>query len=118
MLVPNLRGWPSTGKFYCRAQTWRGEEELLLAEWDGPLEPLYPEEDSSPLDGESWFDRSQRETHAMEDKHMANVYDVHLSHGWPAQFDKERCRAALLALEKKKRDEDRRLMDEEKPGAD
>ncbi|KAH7360207.1 hypothetical protein BKA65DRAFT_180671 [Rhexocercosporidium sp. MPI-PUGE-AT-0058] len=94
MLVPNPIGQPVTGRFYSRA-AFKAEEEALLQQ-EGLLEP--------------WHAQDER-------KHVADVYNLILQHGWLDHFEKERCRAELLTLEKTRDADERRKMDEANPDA-
>ncbi|OTA54214.1 hypothetical protein K449DRAFT_202600 [Hypoxylon sp. EC38] len=70
MLVPNPIGQPMTGRFYSRAETRAGEEELVqqekLARWD--IEDNINNHDD---ENESELDREQRRTRVRERKHVA-----------------------------------------------
>ncbi|KAI9730800.1 MAG: hypothetical protein M1818_008080 [Claussenomyces sp. TS43310] len=116
MLVPNPVGHPVTGRFYSRAVS-SAEEELLVQQ--GHLEPWYVQDDSSGDDDEeeSELDREQRKARERDRKHAADVYNTYLRHGWPDHFDKERCRAKLLELEKRKDGEEMQQMAEANPDA-
>ncbi|KAI1407236.1 hypothetical protein F5Y13DRAFT_133565 [Hypoxylon sp. FL1857] len=116
MLVPNPIGQPTTGRFYSRAETRVEEEELVE---QGLPEPWHPVDDTSGNDhgDESELDREHRKTRARARKHAADVYNTYLRYGWPDHFDKQRCRAELLELEKIKDADDRRWMDEMNPDA-
>ncbi|KAH8658314.1 hypothetical protein BX600DRAFT_514813 [Xylariales sp. PMI_506] len=112
MLVPNPVRQPTTGRFYTRANSRPIEEELLH---QGEPQPWHPEEDTASYDGESGFDKEHRKTRQRRTRHVADVYNMHLQHGWPDHFDKDKCRADLVELEKQKDAEDRRWMDETNP---
>ncbi|KAH8680678.1 hypothetical protein BX600DRAFT_2751 [Xylariales sp. PMI_506] len=84
MLLPNPIGQPMTGNFYSRAENRRQEEQLLQ---EGQLQPM-----NAP--------RTARGPKARQKKHVADVYNTHLRHGWPDNFDKDQCRADLLELER------------------
>ncbi|RFU26292.1 hypothetical protein B7463_g10055, partial [Scytalidium lignicola] len=116
MLVPNPIGRPMSGRFYGRAMS-SAEEELLVQQEQ--LEPWHVQDDSSGGGDreESELDREQRKARESERKHAAEVYNMYLHHGWPDHFDKERCKAELLELEKRKDANERRLMDEANPDA-
>ncbi|KAI1141795.1 hypothetical protein F5Y05DRAFT_273875 [Hypoxylon sp. FL0543] len=117
MLVPDPIGQPATGRFYNRAETDAEELELLR---EGQLKPWCHRDDTRPPhDGgdESELDKEQPEARRRQRKHVADVFNTYIRHGWPDNFDKERCRVELLKLEKMKWAEDRRLMDEANPDA-
>ncbi|KAI0116544.1 hypothetical protein GGR51DRAFT_555568 [Nemania sp. FL0031] len=114
MLVPNPIGQPATGRFYSRGASDSKDEALALRTL---LPPWYPRDDPAEDDGESEFDREQRETRNRERRHVADIYNTYLQHGWPGQFDKEGCRAELLELEKRKNADDRGRMDQANPDA-
>ncbi|KAI0432397.1 hypothetical protein F5Y09DRAFT_149316 [Xylaria sp. FL1042] len=97
MVVPNPIGQPETGRFYRRPD----DTDFNGVDYEGGSE----------------LDRAQRDTRKRQQRHAANVYDAYIRHGWPDCFDKERCRAELLVLEKAKDAEDRRIMDENNPDA-
>ncbi|KAI1458829.1 hypothetical protein F4805DRAFT_456539 [Annulohypoxylon moriforme] len=111
-LVPNPRGRPQTGRFYSRADSRHEEEQLLQQE---RLEPWHFQDDVSHNPQESRFDRIQREARERAKKHAGEVYNTYLRHGWPDHFDKERCRAELLEMEKYRDEDERRRRDEINP---
>ncbi|KAI0869833.1 hypothetical protein GGS24DRAFT_137694 [Hypoxylon argillaceum] len=98
MVVPNPIARPELGRFYHRAEN-PGLDDV---DFEGGIE-LYREQGK--------VIREQRE-------HAARVYEVYIRHGWPGCFDKERCRAELLELERAKDALERRLMDEMNPDAE
>ncbi|KAK6069976.1 hypothetical protein SCUP234_10391 [Seiridium cupressi] len=115
MLVPGPIGQPVTGNFYSRAENRTQEKRLAQQMY---LEPWYPQGTTARDTGESAFDNAQGDEGARHRKHVADVYNTYLRHGWPGHFDKEKCRAELLLLEKDKWAEDKRLMDEANPDAE
>jgi hypothetical protein len=48
---------------------------------------------------------------------MQDVYNTYLCHGWPDHFDKERCKAELLELEKRKDADTKQKLAEANPDA-
>ncbi|KAI0798291.1 hypothetical protein GGR55DRAFT_684788 [Xylaria sp. FL0064] len=97
MVVPNPIGQPETGRFYKRPD----DADFNNVDYEGGSE----------------LDMAQGEARRRKQEHAAKVYDAYIRHGWPNRFDKERCRAELLVLEKAKDAEDRRIMDENNPDA-
>lgn len=72
MLTPNPSGRPMTGRFYSRANTSAGEEELMQ---QGQLELWHLQDDMNRDDdnneNESELDRQQREVRTRHRKHVA-----------------------------------------------
>ncbi|KAI0888398.1 uncharacterized protein GGS22DRAFT_96735 [Annulohypoxylon maeteangense] len=112
-LVPNPIGRPQTGRFYSRADSRFEEEQFLNQE---RLEPWQLQDDVTP-DQESEFDRIQREARTRAKKHAGDVYNTYLRYGWPDHFDKGRCRAELLEMEKNRDADERRHRDAYNPDA-
>jgi len=96
MLVPNPIGQPTSGRFYSRAENLPMEEELLQLQ--GPWQYQVDEKAS--------------EDRRRQMKHVADIYNMYLNHGWPDHFEKEACRAAVLDLEKSEDEELWRRLDE------
>ncbi|KAI1109679.1 hypothetical protein F5Y14DRAFT_394239 [Nemania sp. NC0429] len=97
MVAPNPIGRPATGRFYSRS------DDAARAHVN--------------YEGGSELDREQEDTMRREQEHAAKVYNAYIRHGWPDHFDKGRCRAELLELEKAKDADEKRLMDEKNPDA-
>jgi len=76
---------PSRGNFHTRTRVSDEDLQLVDAEWDA--QEWDPSVDDLP------------QHTAMYMKQAAAVYNTHIRHGWPADFDKTGCRAAVLALE-------------------
>ncbi|KFZ22960.1 hypothetical protein V502_02561 [Pseudogymnoascus sp. VKM F-4520 (FW-2644)] len=115
MLVPNPISQPVTGRFYSRAMS-STEEELIQQR---PLEPWHIQDDRSDDDDreEDELDREQFKARKRERKHVADVYNTYLRHGWLDHFDKEGCKAELLELEKRKDADEMQQMAEANPDA-
>ncbi|KAI0845919.1 hypothetical protein F5Y00DRAFT_245225, partial [Daldinia vernicosa] len=114
MLVPNPIGQPTTGRFYSRGDTSAEQDKLAFEE---QLKPWHLQDDASHPDVRNELDKSQYEAQRDMRKHVADVYNTYLRHGWPDRFDKDRCRSELLQLEKSKDAEDKQKMDEMNPDA-
>ncbi|KZV81332.1 hypothetical protein EXIGLDRAFT_613040 [Exidia glandulosa HHB12029] len=123
MLVPNPVRQPTTGRFYSRAEFELEEEDLVQ---QGLLNSWHAQDDDSNVDeDEDELDSQQRRARNAARKHVEvcakaatrNVYYTYLRCGWPGHFDKERCAAELLELEKSRDAEERRRMDEANPDA-
>lgn len=134
MLVPSPIGQPATGRFYSRAELKAEEEELMR---QGNFQAWETRHDPGSDINESELDREQRKARERERKHAAvgfslrlsrvdsakadlilkDVYNMYLRHGWPDSFDKERCRAEVMELEKSKDEDERRRMEEANPDA-
>ncbi|KAI1475888.1 hypothetical protein F4774DRAFT_421169 [Daldinia eschscholtzii] len=115
MLVPNPIRQPTTGRFYSRADTSAEEDELLKEE---QLKSWRVEDDTNHPDFENELDNAQDDARNIMKKHVTDVYNTYLRHGWPDRFDKYSCRSDLLQREIIKDAEDRRKMEEMNPDAE
>ncbi|OBT65193.1 hypothetical protein VE03_04745 [Pseudogymnoascus sp. 23342-1-I1] len=85
----------------------------------GQLELWQVQDDKSDDDDEKEdeLDREQFKAMKRERKHVADVYNTYLRHGWLDHFDKEGCKAELLKLEKRKDADEMQQMAEANPDA-
>ncbi|KAI1653407.1 hypothetical protein F4813DRAFT_256030 [Daldinia decipiens] len=114
MLIPNPIGQPTTGRFYSRADTSAELDVLTLEEQS---KPWHLKDDVDHPDFEYELDRAQYEWYKSIRKHVADVYDTYLRHGWPDHFDKDRCRSELLQLEELHDAEEKQKLDKMNPDA-
>ncbi|EGP85830.1 unnamed protein product [Zymoseptoria tritici ST99CH_3D7] len=97
MLVPNISSTPRTGIVRTRVPI-RNEAEMQAKDTD-ELEECHPSEEELQESTRRTKNESLRQLQMDQRRHIADVYNSFLRHGWNKDFDKEACRVEVTKLE-------------------